>query len=222
MAQGKKSFVLYCDLIHTVDKLPDDKAGQLFKHILAYVNDLNPLTDDLIVNIAFEPIKQQLKRDLQKWETEIKPKRSEAGRLGGLKSGEARRSKTKQNEANASNSKQNEANEAVNVNVSVNDNVINRLGKPKPRKITFEDCDLFDKQKFAETFKGWPKEKLRHYYDAATRYSIEGNKYVSWQLAIQTWERKDAAKGMTYVPIIEEMTQAEINKQKERDFYARL
>ena len=124
MASGKKSFVLYCDLIHTIEKMPDEKAGQLFKHILAYVNDQNPTTNDLIIELTFEPIKQQLKRDLEKWETEIKPKRSESGRLGGIKSGEARRSKTKQNEANASNTKQNEANEAVNVNVNVNDSNI--------------------------------------------------------------------------------------------------
>jgi hypothetical protein len=103
--------------------MPSDKAGDLFKHILAYVNDENPITNDLIIELTFEPIKQQLKRDLDKWENEIKPQRSEAGRLGGLKSGEARRSKLKQNEANALNLKQNEANEAVNVNVSVNDNV---------------------------------------------------------------------------------------------------
>ena len=69
MAQGKKSFVLYCDLIHTVKKLPNEKAGELFKHILSYVNDENPDTDDLVINISFEPIKQQLKRDLKKYES---------------------------------------------------------------------------------------------------------------------------------------------------------
>ena len=68
MAENKKSFLLYCDLIHTVKELPDDKAGELFKHILSYVNDENPVTNDLIIKISFEPIKQQLKRDLQKYE----------------------------------------------------------------------------------------------------------------------------------------------------------
>lgn len=67
MAKDKKSFLLYCDIIHTVTKMPDDKAGQLFKHILDYVNDLNPKTDDLIIQLTFEPIKQQLKRDLDKY-----------------------------------------------------------------------------------------------------------------------------------------------------------
>lgn len=94
--------------------------------------------------------------------------------------------------------------------------------KIKPKKISFEDCELYDKNKFLETFNTWSREKMKHYYDAALRYSIEGNKYVSWQLAIQTWERKDAGKGIVYAPIESEMTQYEINKQKERDFYARL
>ena len=67
MAKDKKSFLLYCDTIHTVSKMPDEKAGQLFKHILEYVNDLNPQTDDLIIQLTFEPIKQQLKRDLQQY-----------------------------------------------------------------------------------------------------------------------------------------------------------
>lgn len=68
MAADKKSFVLYCDLIHTVEGLSDKEAGKLFKHVLAYVNDKNPETTDKIVNVAFTPIKQQLKRDLVKYE----------------------------------------------------------------------------------------------------------------------------------------------------------
>ena len=68
MAENKKSFLLYCDIIHTINKMPDDKAGELFKHILRYVNDEDPSTDDLIINLTFEPIKQQLKRDLSKYE----------------------------------------------------------------------------------------------------------------------------------------------------------
>ncbi len=68
MAEGKKSFVLYTDLIYTVKKLPKEKQAELFLLILEYVNDLNPKTDDLLLEVAFEPIKRQLKRDLQKYE----------------------------------------------------------------------------------------------------------------------------------------------------------
>lgn len=122
MAEGKKSFIIYCDLIHVVSKLPNEKAGELFKHILEYVNDKNPETDDLLLQILFEPIKLQMKRDLQKWEDES-VKRSKSGQLGGIKSGEARRKQIEANEASALNSKQTQANEAVTVNVTVNDTV---------------------------------------------------------------------------------------------------
>lgn len=78
MAENKKSFILYCDLINTINKLPDDKAGKLFKIILSYVNDENPTIDDILVDIAFEPIKLQLKRDLKKWDESL-GKKSSAG-----------------------------------------------------------------------------------------------------------------------------------------------
>ena len=138
MAEGKKSFIVYCDLIHVVSKLPNEKAGELFKFILEYVNDNNPQTDDLLLQILFEPIKLQMKRDLQKWEKES-VKRSDSGRLGGLKSGEARRKQKEANEASALNLKQDEANEAV--TVTVNDTVINNT------VLSFEKFwDMYDKK----------------------------------------------------------------------------
>ena len=134
MATNKKSFLLYCDIIHTVEKLTDEKAGQLLKHILSYVNDKEPETDDILINIAFEPIKQSLKRDLLKWD-EIRIKRSESGRKGGIKSGETRK-QNEANEANALFAKQNEANEAVSDSVSVN--VINNNNIKPTWKTNFE------------------------------------------------------------------------------------
>lgn len=68
MAENKKSFMLYTDLIHTVKKMKKAHAGELLMTILEYVNDLNPTVENPIVDLVFEPIKQQLKRDLKKWE----------------------------------------------------------------------------------------------------------------------------------------------------------
>ena len=68
MAENKKSFLLYCDIIHTIEKLTDEQAGKLLKHTLKYVNDLNPTPEDILTEVAFEPIKQSLKRDLLKYE----------------------------------------------------------------------------------------------------------------------------------------------------------
>lgn len=84
MAKDKKGFILYADLIKVVSKLPDEIAGKLFKIVLRYVNDLEIDIDDLLLEIAFEPIKNQLKRDLVKFE-EVKEERSKSGQLGNLK-----------------------------------------------------------------------------------------------------------------------------------------
>ena len=81
MAKDKKGFILYADQKELFEQLPNDKAGELIKFIMAYVNDENPITEDLIINLAFTPIKQQLKRDLQKFE-QTKVSRSIAGKAG--------------------------------------------------------------------------------------------------------------------------------------------
>ena len=122
MATDKKSFVLYSDLKHTIDKLPNEKAGELFKHILSYVNDENPQATDLLIDITFEPIKQQLKRDLRKYEG-IKIKRSEAGK----KSAELRQQKTtKSTSVESVEQKPTNPTVSVNVNDTVNVNVIKK------------------------------------------------------------------------------------------------
>mgnify|MGYP003648253288 CR=1 FL=1 len=79
MATDKKGFVLYADQKELFEQLPDEKAGELIKHIFKYVNDENPTTEDLFIKLAFTPIKQQLKRDLKKFEA-TKEQRSRAGK----------------------------------------------------------------------------------------------------------------------------------------------
>ena len=127
MAKDKKGFILYADQKELFDQLPNDKAGELIKFIMSYVNDENPITEDLIINLAFTPIKQQLKRDLQKFE-QTKVSRSIAGKAGA--------DKRWQNIANDSKGIQTIAKMAVNVNVNdnVNDKVILSI---KERKINF-------------------------------------------------------------------------------------
>jgi len=147
MAKDKKSFILYTDIKATVDKLSNEYAGKLLKHILSYVNDENPTTDDLLLEIAFEPIKQQFKRDLLKWE-DIKNKRSEAGKLGGRP-----KKQEKAKKANGFLEKQTKAKKAVNVNVNVNDNV--NVNGNVINKIKEELVYPFNTSTFKETIKIW-------------------------------------------------------------------
>tara|TARA_R110000823_G_scaffold2934_3_gene11665 strand:+ start:3573 stop:4157 length:585 start_codon:yes stop_codon:yes gene_type:complete len=67
----KKSFILYLDQQDLFNKLPDEVAGKLIKHIFSYVNLENPETDDLLLDVAFSSIKQSLKRDLKKYDAYI-------------------------------------------------------------------------------------------------------------------------------------------------------
>ena len=197
--ENKKSFVLYTDLIHTVKQLPDDKAGLLFKHILSYVNDENPEAEDFIVKIAFEPIKQQLLRDLDKWKTNL-DKKSEAGKLGNLKRWhpdlfeklsdgkitfeEAERITHNRKESHTDPYLSQEvANIAVNVNdsvtVNVNANVISKR-KAEFKNSLFEYLEKYGKDMLNEFFLYWteksPKGKKMRFekekvFDPARRLS---------------------------------------------------
>ena len=168
MAENKSSFVLYADQRTIIDLLPNDKAGQLLKHIFAYVNDENPVCNDPLINMAFEPIKLQMKRDLKKWEGILK-KRSDAGKA----SAEKRRLEQEQNQQNPTNPtlvdfvQHTSTNPTDNVTVTVNDNVtvINKKEKeekekpPNPlkgesiKKITDTFCEWFNNKQFVITGK---------------------------------------------------------------------
>lgn len=122
MAKDKNSFILYADLLQTVSKLTDAKAGKLFKMILEYVNDKNPQTDDLLIQVAFEPVRQQLKRDLRDWEEE-RQNRSEAGKRGMAKRWGSKKSITDDNSVIIPITKITDT-VTVTDNVTVNDTVI--------------------------------------------------------------------------------------------------
>lgn len=182
MAEDKKSFLLYTDLIHTVNKMPNDKAGELFKHILSYVNDLNPETEDLIIQLTFEPIKQQLKRDLLKYKESIIDK-SNAGKLGNLKRWHKDLyDKVIDNQLELDNAlniaesrkvshtdnvrSQPIAKIAVNDNVNVNDKVINNINS---RKTSFANS--------LKSFVGvYSKEMLNEFYFYWTEHGVNDKK----------------------------------------------
>jgi hypothetical protein len=84
MAENKKSIIVYADWIVLFESLSNEEAGLLIKHFFRYVNDLKPIAPDRITELSFIPIKQALKRDLDKWESTLE-ERSINGRKGNLK-----------------------------------------------------------------------------------------------------------------------------------------
>lgn len=128
MADNKNSFVVYTDIKETLDDLTDEQVAALFRGMVDYqITGEDPKFSGAL-KYVFIPIRQQMDRNNTKWERK-KAVRAEAGRQGGIRSGEVRRARAESeaNEANASQSKQNEANEAneavtVTVNGTVNVN----------------------------------------------------------------------------------------------------
>jgi len=179
MAENKKSFVLYTDSQGLVNQLPDDVAGRLFKHIYAYVNDENPITEELLLNIAFEPIKMQLKRDLTKWENQLEQRKQ-----AGLKSAEVRkRNATKTNERSISSTD----------NVNVNVNVINKDSKAnlEIRTLAFKETLIPFKQKYSiemlKDFFGYWTEPNK----SNTKLKFELQQTWSISRRLETWAKND-------------------------------
>ena len=164
MAKEKKSFILYADQQGVINQLPDDVAGRLIKHIFAYVNDENPITDELIVNIAFEPIKQTLKRDLRRWEEYI-----EKQSLNGKKGGRPK----KANETQKTQAFLEKPKKADSVSVSDSVNVKSIFIPPTIQELKNE-FPLLDSQRFHDFYssKGWMVGK---------------NKMKDWKAAARNW-----------------------------------
>jgi hypothetical protein len=65
----------------------------------------------------------------------------------------------------------------------------------KDKKISFNDCLIFDKIEFKKEFPDWNIKKLQYYYEAGLSYSNEGNKYIDWKSAISNWAKRDELQG---------------------------
>ena len=184
MAKDKKSFILYVDQKDLWKKLPDEIAGKLIKHIYAYVSDENPSSDDLIIEIAFEPIKQQLKRDLKLFE-EKRVKRSEAGIAGA--------NKRWQEIANDSKRISSIAKIADNVNVNDNDNIYRAFAQLS-----------ISNQEVEKLLEKYSIEEIDEVLDSIENF--KGNKkYTSLYLTTTKWLAKNKPKQqeMIYDPLVE-------------------
>lgn len=193
MADNKRSFLLYADVHFTVKQLTDEQAGKLFKIILSYVNDENPEVDDLLIKIAFEPIKQALKRDLRKYEL-IREKRSLAGKASADKRQQVSTS-VEQDEQVLTHSTVN-VNDSVNVNVIDNDidnakKIIDAMASIKRKELNFI-------QQVHEIGQEYPEEMLTKFCDywtelnkSKTKMRYEGEKFFDVKRRLNTWASRE-------------------------------
>lgn len=179
MAEGKKSFILYADLIHTVKKMKSAKAGELFLTILQYVNDENPIVEDEVVDLVFEGIKHQMKRDLQKWEERAERSRNNGKGGGRPKKDDNLEEPEKTQQVILEPGKPDTVN--GNVTVNVNDNVKGRYIKPTITEIK-EYCLERKNKVDADRF-------FNHY--ESNGWMVGKNKMKDWKAAVRTWEKNE-------------------------------
>jgi hypothetical protein len=186
MAKDKKSFLLYCDQQGVFNKLPDEIAGKLIKHIFAYVNDENPPCDDLLLTIAFEPIKTQLKRDLRKYDHYI-----DKQKFNGAKGGRP----TKHKETQITQPFFQEPKKADNVNVNVNDNV--KVIKDVFIKPSIDELKTY----MTEIGMADVSEKWFDYYES-NGWLVGKNKMKNWKAAVRTWKNNNLSNNVSTPQVI--------------------
>lgn len=186
MAEGKKSFIAYSDWKATFDELSDEDAGRLIKHIFAYVNDENPVTDNVLIRVAFAQFKQTLKRDLVKWNEQLQQRRD-----AGKRSAEKRALEKSNERSTVVESRTRNSTDNVSVSVSVNDNVKENIRKRanKFAPPSVDDVILY----FAEN--GYTEESARKafaFYDVAQWHDSNGKPVKNWkQKMINVWFKEE-------------------------------
>ena len=197
MAENKKSFVAYCDWLHTFEALPDEQAGKLAKHIWRYVNDLNPETDDIVINAVFAGMKLTLKRDLKKYEERVVRNRE-----NGAKGGRPPKEPEKPNGLNS-----------------------NQLGlsgtveKQKKKRTVFTPPTIEEVSEYClERKNGIDPQKWWDSYQSKG-WMIGKSKMKDWKAAVRTWENntenekvKPAYNSKSKLPNNEAATREIINR----------
>lgn len=197
MAENKQSFLLYCDTIHTVEKLTDSQAGLLFKHLLRYVNDQNPTPADIITEIAFEPIKQSLKRDLKKYED-----KREQNKKNALKRWNANASD--RIESNTNHAVSDSVSVSVNVSDSVSDNVKESKENALLKSNLFRQPKVPTFQQVHEAFvrQGGTEEMAKVFFEknSATGWFLNGSPIVNFSTLIpkfiNNWKNNQNGKSI--------------------------
>jgi len=175
----------------------------LIKHIFAYVNDENPVSDSILINAVFANIKTTLKRDLNAWEKTLEIK-SDSGKMGNLKRWHkdlylqvvenkinidealviAQHRKTSHTDTLPSHPIA-----KIAVNVNVNDNV--NVNNIESRKLKFADTlkpylQLYGKELLNDFFKYWTEPNKSN-----TKFKQELESTWSIERRLETWARND-------------------------------
>jgi len=145
----KNSFVLYMDLLSVLDELDDEETAMLFRAIRAYnqlesenedirtkaAEDLEAMTANKTVRIAFAPIRKRLEADNKRYAETVQLNKAN-GKLGGAPKGNQNARKKKKNTETEETSQNNPNNRAVDFSTETTE------GLKKQAKTTENNIDM--------------------------------------------------------------------------------
>jgi hypothetical protein len=147
------------------------------------VNDLNPQSDSVITKIAFEPIRQALKRDLDKYET-IRKRNSDNARMRW--------------DATASSGIPNDTKNAdsdIVIGIDSDKDI-------KKQRVVFEKPTLSElKTYMTEIGMADVSEKWFDYYES-NGWLVGKNKMKNWRAAVRTWKNNNLSNNVTTPQVI--------------------
>ena len=205
MADGKKSFQLYTDLIDfvngsnvhnvEVEAMTDEEAGKLFRWILEYVNDLHPPIPKEIKFVT-AIVKRQLDDELEKWKSQC-----EVNRINGAKGGRPRKPKeTEENqigfEETHNNPEKPDKDKDKDKDNNIKENTTTTSSSVKEKSATSRFCPptLEEIMNYCEERKNLVDAERFFDFYSSKGWMVGKNKMKDWKAAVRTWEKEAGFK----------------------------
>ena len=202
MAENKKSFSLYTDLIKLVngsnvhdveiEPMTNEEAGQLFRWILEYVNDLHPSVPKNI-KYAVVQVKKQLDDDLEKWKQKCKTNQENISNYWKSKKNEEKQTNTNVYERIPTDTKNTDKDKDKDKDKDINnkENNTNKISvKEKPTNSRFYPPTLEEIKSYCDERNNLVDPERFYDFYSAKGWMVGKNKMKDWKAAIRTWEKE--------------------------------
>ena len=199
MAEGKKAFSLYIDLIklvngsneHNVEIEPmtDEETGQLFRWILEYVNDLHPSVPKNI-KFAVVQVKKQLDEDLERWKDKCRKNTDNINKRWNTERNKSIRTNTNVYESIPTDTKNTDKDKDKDKDIYKENNTNKNISvKEKSPTSRFIPPTLDEVKNYCDERRNLvnPEHFINFYQSKG--WMVGKNKMKDWKAAVRNWEK---------------------------------